>query len=250
MTLLTGEQSVFSDSIEPDSDILISGSGYYRLLNGCRAMFEEYAPKNVIEGGYWDQPPNPPQFFYEEIAQAFLEEHASPQITVPISPDTKSGSLAIRVFSFRGRTYAVYDWGEPEEQFPETHQDVVRYLRGHGRSIVANSLANLLRMMQEDPDECTIELISLRDMARFLVQEHEFADPAIGPDDDGIMYAQWRIEYNGAIVMGFPGQGDVLLVAQQDESPNAEALNISACLPAQSIMDTYGHLVPRRSSIA
>ena len=248
MTLLTGEQSVFSDSIELDSDILTSGSGYYRLLNGCRAMFEEYAPKNVIEGGYWDQPANPPQFFYEEMAQAFPEEHASPQITVPISPDTKAGRLAIRVFSFRGRTYAVCDWGEPEEEFPDTHQGVVRYLRSHGRSTVANSLAKLLHMMQEDPDECIIEFISLRDMASFLVQEHEFADPAIGPDDDGIMYAQWRIDYNGAIVMGFPGQGDVMLVAQQDESPSAEALNISARLPVQSIMDTYGHLVPRRSS--
>ena len=142
-----------------------------------------------------------------------------------------------------GEGLVIVDFGEPESAFPEEHLAVVNLLRNHGRHLFADRLIDMLQNVRDDPD-ATINIISLRDMARFLV-EHDFKDPAIGPDRRGIVHAQWRISGNGVLIMGFLGNGDILLVAQGDETPDSDELDISTRRPEPEILEEYGHLVPR-----
>jgi len=124
---------------------------------------------------------------------------------------------------------------------------VLSMLRLNSRPVVAKRLEEILTEMAEDPLECNINIVSLWALVMMLARQHAFADPVIGPDNQGDMYAQWLIERNGIIAFGFPEGDDVLFVAQQDGGPCNDGLDISDRGLEQDIIDKYGYLVPLRS---
>ena len=140
----------------------------------------------------------------------------------------------------------VVDFGEPTDDFPLDAQDAVRFLRANGRSVVAEKLVSMLENVKEDPDASSPDIVSLRDLARFLVENQDFSDPFIGPDRRDIVHAQWRFIGNGVLVISFLGYGEILLVAQADETPVSEALDVSKRGPKREILKEFGYLVPRR----
>ncbi len=139
------------------------------------------------------------------------------------------------------------DFKEPEDEFPRDHLETIRFLRANGRPILADQLVELLRDAEEDPDEVKIKVVSLRDMARLLMQHKDFDDPSIGSDGWGVVHAQWRIKGNGLLVMSFLDRGEVLLTARANEGPGQDKLRISRRVHAQDIVREYGHLVPLRN---
>ena len=141
----------------------------------------------------------------------------------------------------------VVDFEEPEDEFPKDHIEVVLFLRANGRPILADQLVAMLQEAEENPEEVVFKFMSLRDMARLLVEQKDFADPSIGPDGWGVVHAQWQIAGDGLLVMSFLGYGEVLLTARANESPNQERLRISNRARAQDILREYGHLVPLRN---
>ena len=175
----------------------------------------------------------------------------SPQMVVPrcvLRPHPGTADYEVTLIQYGGDSNAliIVDFGEITSEFPKEHREVVKLLRDNGRPILARKLITMLRNMREDPDEPPISIVSLRDMARFLVEHKDFADPFIGPDRRGIIHAQWRIIDNGALVLSFLGDGEILLVAQADESPDDEILDISTRGLEQEILEEFGHLVPHR----
>ena len=194
--------------------------------------YEEPHESVVVLHGVWR-----PNF---DVRSATDPMVASPRIRSPLRSST--ADCEVKLIQY-GEDLFIVDFGEPESEFPEEHRAVVNLLRNRGRHIFADRLIDMLQDVRDDPD-ATINIISLRDMARFLVK-HDFKDPAVGPDRRGIVHAQWRISGNGILIMGFLGDGDILLVAQADETPDSEELDISTRRPEPEILEEYRHLVPR-----
>ena len=140
----------------------------------------------------------------------------------------------------------VADFGEPASEFPKEQRRIIDLLRNNGREILAEKLITMLRDVQEDPDEPEVNVVSLQQMAQFFVEQKDFADPFIGPDSRGIVHAEWRIFGNGVLVMVFPDDGVVLLVAQTDETPVSKKLDICVRKPTPEVLEEFGYLVPRR----
>ena len=136
------------------------------------------------------------------------------------------------------------DFGEPIVDFPANHRETVDYLRANGRPILADKLVTMLQNIDEDPDEPQVNIVSLRDMARCLVEHGDFADPSIGPDRYSMVYAQWRIMGDGVLVVSFLGNAEILLVAQADR--DGSSVDVSEQGGLQDIFKEYDCLVPRR----
>ena len=140
----------------------------------------------------------------------------------------------------------VTDFGEPTSEFPEEQQEVIDRLRSNGRPILSEKLVTMLRDVQEDPDSPQVNIVSLRQMASLFIEQRDSADPFIGPDSRGFVYAQWRIIGNGVLIIRFPDDEKILLVAQADKTSDREELDISVQGPKSKVLEEYGYLVPLR----
>ena len=137
--------------------------------------------------------------------------------------------------------------GEMSDHELSRYGVIVEQLRSRGRSIVADELIELLHDIQEDPDDdVELQMYSLHAMARFLIQNNEFADPLVGPDPDGLMQAEWRIFGDGLLVMAFLEDYNVHCVAQAEPSNSDDILNVSVELPMEQAAKEYGYLIPLR----
>ena len=194
----------------------------------------------AIDRGVWER--------YARAADSSLAaQMVIPRCVFWSHPGTADFEVKLIQYGGGSNALIIVDFGETTSEFPKEYREVVKLLRDNGRPILARKLITMLRNVSEDPDEPTISIISLRDMARLLVEREEFADPFIGPDRRGIIHAQWRITGNGILVMSFLGYGEILLVAQADENSDGEVLDISARGLEQNILEEFGHLVPCRS---
>ena len=159
---------------------------------------------------------------------------------------TEATAYSIRMYQYHKDPDAlvIVDFGEPEAEFPKDHAETVRFLRDNGRPVLATKLVTMLEGAEDDPDRVVFNIVSLRDMARIMVERKDFADPGIAPDRLGVVHAQWHIVGDGLLVMSFLGYGEILLIAQADEIPDQEELDVSERGQTQDILRKYGHLVP------
>ena len=133
-----------------------------------------------------------------------------------------------------------------EVEFAPEYQQVIDELRAAGREIPAEDLIEMLRDIQEAPEEPDIKLFSLRAMARFIIKHSKFDDPVIGPDPIGLMQAEWHINGDGLLVMAFLDDDQIHCVAQADATLQSGALDISVQLTENQAIKEFGHLVPLR----
>ena len=179
-------------------------------------------------------------------------------ITLLSQPDVTPGEAVFWEYLHEGSLFLIVDstqvlsghvekrpdWATPEELA------VLHILRLCGRPVLVDRLEEILHDMEEDPVGCNINIISLRALVMMLSRQYAFADPVIGPDGQGLMYAQWKIAHDGDVVMGFPEGDGILLVAQRDSGPDHEEIDISEQGLEQDIIDKYGYLVPLRDPTA
>ena len=157
-----------------------------------------------------------------------------------------------RFFEYAGEssTTILVDHWDPavarESEFDPEYQQVIDALRSGDREIPAEDLIEMLRNIQEDPEEPAIKFFSLQAMARFLIKHRKFDDPIIGPDPIGFMQAEWHITGDGLLVMAFLDDNQIHCVAQADATPKSEALNRSVQLTENQAIEEFGHLVPLR----
>lgn len=84
-----------------------------------------------------------------------------------------------------------------------TAREIIDLLLELGRSSVANRLAYLEGLHDDDPDEPPIEFESLRTLASFMLSEGQFPDPEIGLTPRGLAVGQWRTLPDGILAMEF-----------------------------------------------
>ena len=79
----------------------------------------------------------------------------------------------------------VVGFGESETELPKDYWEAVRFLRNNGRPILADKLIAMLQAVDEDPDGGTISIVSLRDMARLMVENGVSLTLLLAPTTSG-----------------------------------------------------------------
>ncbi len=199
---------------------------------------------NIAGREEWERFPNSP------ICNIGFAELENWYFIVPTPAGTADHRLEFIQYGEDSDALIVVGFGESETDLPKDHWEAVLFLRKNGRPILADKLIAMLQVVEEDPDVGTVSIVSLRDMARIMVDNGDFADPSISPDDLGIVHAQWRIFGNGLLVISFIGHEEILVVAQADGEPQEEDLDISKRGQMQEILREYGHLVPLRHRLS
>ena len=90
---------------------------------------------------------------------------------------------------------------------------IIASLRRAGLGMAADRLDYLQSLVEDDPNEPSIALESLRQMALFLMSERQLGDPQIGVSPDGLMGAQWRTDNDDIVAMEFLADGLIRFAA-------------------------------------
>ena len=242
MTLAEANPDTLNRNLERDDHMLRAWYTNKIPHSGCDIFeVERQLAKNVVGTLHSPDHVDRQQDYHRPIGEVVAHD-----FIVPVHSGTIQIELEVREYHDMGRTFFIVDFMEPEDEFPNECQSVIRELRDNGRPVLANTLFDIVRDMQDELLDYKVAIVSLRDMARFLIEDRTVVDPIVGPDGKGIMYAQWEITDGGDLILGFPGYGEIILVAQRDEDPNVEELDISDRGPQQRILEKYGYLVPRR----
>lgn len=133
---------------------------------------------------------------------------------------------------------ALHPASEADIDTAGTPEEIIGVIKTLGRDAVADRLAYLRELVEEDPVEPPMDLESLRAMALFLMSERKLPDPQIGVDPDGIMQIQWRVPSDGLLAMEFLPKGLIRFAAvSEPATPGVERLRVSGALPKAETLD-------------
>ncbi len=127
------------------------------------------------------------------------------------------------------------------EHPPTTHpnsDEVVARLRELNGDKVAERVAYLLGLDDDDPSEQPIEINSLRDFARMIEDNWKLPDPRIAANPLGHISIEWFLDPPGIVAMTFETNGRVRFYAAFDE-PDGQP----GCAPVSSTLGTSEALV-------
>ena len=125
------------------------------------------------------------------------------------------------------------------------HDDVIDVLRLLGLSAIATRLNRLLECSREDPDEPTMALASLRELALFFASEPQRDEPEIGLGPDGHLQAEWRVGDGGVLAMKFLRDGLIRFAAISGPTGGAQPFRINGTLPKDGALDTVRAFIRR-----
>ena len=132
--------------------------------------------------------------------------------------------------------------GQDSDFLTAEERETIEQLRTGGRELFAEEVEETL-LTSKQPDEDPVQLVSLQEMAKFLVRNRRVKDPLAGPSPTGIMQLEWEILGDGLLVIAFVERRRVHLVAQA-EPPKQPAIRLSEYLTQDEVMTGYGHLIP------
>ena len=150
-----------------------------------------------------------------------------------------------------GDAKTLHDASQPEE--------VIAMLRRSGRPGVADRLGYLRQLEHEDEDldDLPLALDSLRQLARFLMDERWLPEPEIGVTPDGLTHAEWRFPENptdtagnGLLVMEFLCSGRVRFAAIANETESRQEVSriygtLSPVEMLRAVRPLTDQLIPR-----
>ena len=126
----------------------------------------------------------------------------------------------------------------------ETRAEMAEALREFGLEQSADRLGYLQALAEEDPDEDSIAIASLRHLTSFLVDERHLGQPEIGVSPDGVALAQWRVIGNGILAMEFLGSGLIRFAGTSGPgSHRGESLRVSGTLPRTKALQAIQSLL-------
>ena len=102
---------------------------------------------------------------------------------------------------------------QPHIESAGTHEEIIAVLKSFGRDAIADRLNYLHQLVEDEPDEPSMALESLRAMALFLMSERQLAVPQIGITPDGLAQIEWRFPTNGILAMEFLSSGLIRFAA-------------------------------------
>ncbi len=117
-------------------------------------------------------------------------------------------------------------------------------LRASGLEESADRLGYLQRLADEDPNEESIAIASLRHLTSFLMDERNLGQPEIGVSPHGVALAQWHVVGNGVLAMEFLGSGLIRFAGTSGPgSQDGESLRVSGTLPRTKALQAIHSLL-------
>lgn len=119
-----------------------------------------------------------------------------------------------------------------EIEAANTHEEIIDALRLFELDAIADRLLYLQQLVEDDPDEPSIEIESLRVLAHFLMSERQLPEPQIGVTPDGFIQIEWPVVTNGILAMEFLPSGLIRFAAiSSPTQPGVERLRVNGTLP-------------------
>ena len=111
---------------------------------------------------------------------------------------------------------------------PET---IITALKRCGLDAVSKRLSYLYELVEDDQDEPSINLDSLRELALFFLRERQLENPQIGVNPDGLAQAEWPVGEKGVLAMVFLASGLIRFAAiSAPAQPGVESKRVSGTL--------------------
>ena len=109
---------------------------------------------------------------------------------------------------------------------------IIAVLRLFRLDAIADRLGYLGQLAEDDPDEPSMSIESLRGLALFLMGERRLPDPQIGVTPDGLAHIEWRFPPNGILAMEFLPSGLIRFAAlSAPAQPGLDRLSVNGTLP-------------------
>ena len=125
----------------------------------------------------------------------------------------------------------------PQLEAASTHEEIIAVLRLFELDAIADRLGYLRQLVEDDPDETSMVLESLRALAIFLMGERQLPDPQIGVTPDGLAQIEWRLPTNGILAMEFLSSGLIRFAAiSAPAQRGVERLSVNGTLPKDAAL--------------
>ena len=109
---------------------------------------------------------------------------------------------------------------------------IIGVLRLFRLDAIADRLGYLGQLVEDDPDEPSMSIESLRGLALFLMSERQLPDPQIGVTPNGLAHIEWRLPPNGFLAMEFLPSGLIRFAAiSAPAQPGLDRLSVNGTLP-------------------
>ena len=127
---------------------------------------------------------------------------------------------------------------QPQIESGSTHEEIIAVLRLFGLNAIADRLGYLRQLVEDDPDEPSMALESLRSLALFLMSERQLPDPQIGVTPDGLAQIEWRFPNNGILAMEFLSSGLIRFAAiSAPAQRGVERLSVNGTLYKEATLE-------------
>ena len=125
------------------------------------------------------------------------------------------------------------------------HQEITDVLPLIGLRAIADRLDYLHDISGDDPDEPSMVLASLRQLALFFVSEQPHGEPEIGISPDGHLQAEWRVGDGGFLAMKFLSDGLIQFAAISGPAGGRQRFRVSGTMPKDGALDTVRAFIRR-----
>lgn len=125
------------------------------------------------------------------------------------------------------------------------HNEIIEVLPLLELRTIATRLNYLLECSQEDPDEPTMALTSLRELALFFASEPQRDEPEIGLSPDGHLQAEWRVGDGGILAMKFLRDGLIQFAAISRPTGGRQPFRVNGTLPKDRALDAVRAFIRR-----
>ena len=177
-------------------------------------------PRRVLDDGFWDvdwasfshgvnffasfwPPDNFPASSRIEPESAgiriLLRGEFCPEIS---TEDLEREGLVYRVTTALTSVSPLPAW-QARVQTADTPEQIVAIFRLFGLRGIADRVLDLIAIENQDPEEPTMDVTSLRNMALFLMGERHIPNPQIAVCPSGLVLCEWELPHNGILAIEF-----------------------------------------------
>ena len=128
-------------------------------------------------------------------------------------------------------------------------EKIIAGLRLCNLDAIADRLSYLHRLVEDDQDEQSINIDSLRELALFFLSERQLVNPQIGVNPDGFAQVEWLVGERGALAMVFLPSGLIRFAAiSAPAQRGVERKSVNGTLPKSETMDAIRPFTDRLAS--
>ena len=128
-------------------------------------------------------------------------------------------------------------------------EKIIAALRLCNLDAIADRLSYLHRLVEDDQDEQSINIDSLRELALFFLSERQLVNPQIGVNPDGLAQVEWLVGERGSLAMVFLPSGFIRFAAiSAPAQRGVERKSVNGTLPKSETMDAIRPFTDRPAS--